>query len=830
MKLIRQSLRNLRREWRSGELGVLLAALVVAVGAISAVGFTTSRINESIRQQSGAALAADVAVSARHGLPADYARIARASGLRTASLLTFASVIKHGDKVQLADIRAATPGYPLRGKIRVADTPFGQSRPADGFPEPGEVWLASRLMAALAVTPGGEVTIGKRSFRVTRVLGSLPDEGQTFTDFVAPALLNQSDIAATGLVGPASRVHYRLLAAGPAAAVKAFSEKIRPDLSQGERLMTVSDANRGMREAVLRAHRFHTLAALTAALLAGAAIALAARQYARRETDTVAILKSLGMRRASILALYVMRLSWLGLIGGALGLLMGYAAQSGLVFLLGDLLQAGLPPPTITGPVLGALGTSVLLLAGFALPPLATLARTPPARVLRREMLPAPISAWLLYGAAVAAVLVLTVWRLGDLRLSAYALGGITGGALLLAGGAWLMVRLLDRIRGRAGTAGRFGVANIARRGPESIAQSVAFGLGLLVLLLLAIVRTDLLAGWRSTLPPDAPNHFFINIQTDQRAAVRHFFRDHGLEVPRLAPMVRARLTAINGRPISETDLDSRQQRWFVNREQNLSWSARLPAGNTLVAGQWWQGTPAVPEVSVAQDTAADMGFKLGDTLTFAVTGEKVTARIANLRKVAWDSFQPNFFLVFSPGALENFPATWITSAYLPPERGRLLVDFVDRFPSVTVLDLNSIMNRVRSLMDQAARAVEFLFGFTLAAGVVVLLAAVQASRRERRFESALLRALGASRRLVFASVTAEFALLGLLSGVLAAAGASFTGWLLATRVFDIPWQLNPWLWISGIAGGVALVTLAGVAATRKVVGQPPVTILRQGT
>lgn len=827
--MLRLSLRSLLREWRGGELSVLLAALVIAVAAISAVGFATSRAERAMRQEAGSALAADVAIRARHPLPADYAQQAQAGGLQTARAVSFASVITAGDRVQLADLNAASAGYPLRGTVRIADEAFGPARVADTLPAPGTIWLSPRLLASLAVTVGEQVTVGHLSLTVTTVLAALPDQGLGFTDLAPAALLNLDDLPATGLVGPGSRVSYRLLAAGPPAAVENFITAMEPALAAGEDLRTVADAGNALRNAVERGDRFLGLAALTAVLLAGAAVILATRQYARRETNAVAVLKAFGMKRRAILGLYALRLLWLGLAGGALGLLLGYAAQAVLGQLVSGLFAQALPAPALLGPAGAALATALLLLGGFALPAIAGLIRTPPARVLRRDLESPPLSAWLLYGGALAAVIGLTVWRLDDLRLASATLGGIAVGVLLLAISAWLLVRLLERLRGRAGTAARFGLANIARRGPESVLQTVAFGLGLLVLLLLALVRTDLLDGWRASLPPDAPNHFLINIQPAQRAGVERFFVKHNLPAPVLAPMVRARLSAVNGTPVSELGYTDGRREWFVEREQNLSWRAELADSNTVVAGQWWQGTPAAPEVSVEAELAADMGFVLGDTLTFDVAGESVTATITSLREIAWDSFEPNFFLLFSPGALDNMPASWITGVYIPADHAPLLVDFLHQFPSVTVFDLDALLGQIRTLMDQASRAVEFVFLFTLAAGVAVLLAAVQASRRERRFESALLRALGGARRLILAGVLAEFTLLGLLAGTLGAAGATLTGWLLATQVFDIAWQLNAWLWPVAILGGVGLVAGAGLAATWRVTRQSPMRVLRRG-
>lgn len=833
MRMLLLSLRSFgralkNRQARAGELTVLLAALVIAIAAISAVGFSTSRVERAVRQQAAASLAADVAIDARHPIPERYAQQAREQRLNTAQLMHFASVITANSKVELVEIRAVSSAYPLRGEVQIADKPFAPGYTTDQLPAPGEAWLSPRLFSSLNIAVGDTINVGRTQLTVTAVIATLPDQGLGFTSLAPTALLNIEDIPATGLVGPASRVSYHLLVAGTPDAVTAYIEHIKPQLADNENLLTLEDANRGLRNAIERTDRFLALAALTAVLLAGAAVALSARQFARRETNAVAILKALGLSRSAILQLYSWRLLWLGMLGGTLGLALGYGAQAVLINLLSGLFNQQLPPPELLQPALTAWATALILLAGFALPALATLARTPPARVLRRELAPPPLAAWVGYGAALLAVFAILFWQLSDWRLAFFTLLGMILGTGLLAVGAWLLVRSLNRLRNRAGTAARFGLANIARRGNESVAQMVAFGLGLLILLLLAMVRTDLLTSWRASLPPDAPNHFFINIQTDQRDAVQAFFRQHELPTPKLYPMVRARLTAVNKVPVGELEFE---EDWFIQREQNLSWSAELPAGNTLVAGKWWQGKPAEPkgepQVSMEADIARELGFEIGERLQFSVAGESVSAEITSLRDIAWDSFQPNFFLVFSPGALNNFPASWITSAYIPPERSPLLADFVEQFPSVTVFNVGAILQQIRTIMDQATTAIEFVFLFSLAAGVVVLLAAVQASRRERRFESALLRAMGASRGLVLAGLAAEFGLLGLLSGTLAGAGATLTSWLLATQVFELPWHFNLTLWLAAIGGGVLLAGGAGLAATWRVTRQTPMTVLR---
>ena len=509
------------------------------------------------------------------------------------------------------------------------------------------------------------------------------------------------------------------------------------------------------------------------------------------------------------------------------GTAIGYLAQSGIAWLLRDLLRGDLPPPSGDAFLLGVV-TAVVVLVGFALPPLLRLKRVPPARVLRRDLEPPPLRYAVVYGLAIGAVLALLYWIVRDPKLVGYVAGGLGATFVLLAVAGWLLVKALAPLRSGVGVAWRYGLANIARRGRDSIVQIVAFGLGFMVLLLLALVRDDLLQDWQRSLPADAPNYFMINIRPDEGAGVEQFFAKAGLPVTELVPMLRARLSAINDVPVERIVFQGERANDFVEREANLSWSATLAPGNKIVAGQWWSDeVRGDPQISVEVDYAERLGLKVGDTLTYDIAGEAVTGKITNLREVRWDTFKPNFFVVFSPGVLETATGTLITSVHVEPQQRPVLVDLVRQFPEVTIIDIEALLAQVRDVMNKASLAVQYVFLFTLAAGLMVLLAAVQATRDERRYESAMLRTLGASRRVVFQGVAAEFIVLGALAGLLAAAGATAVGYLLATRVFDLQYSPDPWVWLIGVAGGAVLVGSAGILAARSVVSHPPMQALR---
>ena len=828
MNTLRLALRSLLRDLRSGEIAVLLLALTVAVASLTAVGFFTSRVSRAVTQQAGEVLAADLRLESARAIDERYDLEATARGLEVARILSMPSVVFVGEQSSLITLRAASQGYPLRGRLKVAERPFGPAQPVDGIPARGEAWADSRLLAKLGAEVGSTLNVGSASFRVTRVLDYRPDQGVGFADLSSTLLINIDDVPATGLIQPGSRVSRAVLFAGDPRPVDTFREWLEVSKQKGERLKAVADASPQIRSSSDRAGRFLSLASIVAVLLSAIAVAMSARRYASRHLDTAALMKCMGASQREVLAQSLVQLGVIAIAVAAAGTALGYLAQTGLAALTRDLVQGTLPPPSPDAAWLG-LATSVAVLVGFALPPMLQLRRAPPARVLRHDLEPPPPGVLAVYGLAAAAVLGLLYGLMRDARLVGYVAAGLGITFVALAAAGWLLVRTLAPLRRGVGVAWRYGLANVARRGRESIVQVVAFGLGLMVLLLLALVRDDLLREWKASLPADAPNYFMINIRPDEGDAVRAFFAERGIGGTELVPMVRARLAAVNGVPVEQMTFTSDRAEGFVERESNLTWAATHGPDNRIVAGQWWRpGDGGGPRASVEQEYAETLGLKLGDALTYDVAGEAISARITSLREVQWDSFQPNFFVVFSPGVLDDVTGTLITSAHVEPGQRPALVELVRRFPEVTIIDVDALLSQVRGVMDKASTAVQYVFLFTLLAGLVVLLAAVQATRDERRYESAMLRTLGASRRVVLAGVAAEFVTIGLLAGLLAAAGAALAGWLLARNVFELAYAPSASVWIAGVFGGALLVGVAGVLAARSAVTQPPSATLRE--
>lgn len=829
MRALRFALLALSRDWRSGELAVLLAALLVAVTALTGVGFFTDRIAQAVQLRAAEVLAADLRLNSTKSPDAAYEVFATENDIQTARTVSFPSVVFFGEESSISAVRAASPGYPLRGRVKISDAPFGPARETDALPGRGEAWLDSRLLARLGAAIGDRVNVGASSFVVTQVLDYRPDQGSAFVDLAPSLLIPLADLDATELLGPGSRATHSVLFAGTPAAVRAFKPLLAERKQEGERLIDVSEESPQIQSSSNRAGRFLNLSAMITVLLAAVAVAMAARRYTQRHLDNVAVMKCLGASQRLVLQVTSIELALIAMIAAIVGSALGYLAQAALAWLLGDLVRADLPPPTFAPAILGA-ATSLAILVGFALPPMLQLKRVPPARVLRRNLEPPPLRYSVSYGLAVAALLGVLFWLVRDAKLVAYVAAGIAVTLAVLYGAGFLLVKLAGRLRGAVGVAWRYGLANLARRGRESVVQVVAFGLGLMVLLLLAVVRNDLLEDWRASLPENTPNFFMINIPADELEQFGQFVEGRGLPKPQLFPMIRARMTAINGRPIEEMRPASDRGRGFAEREQNLSWAKDLQVDNEIVAGRWWREDDfGKPLVSVSTDYEEELGLQLGDKLRFDIAGETLEAEITSFREVQWDSFRPNFFLVFAPGTLDGLAGTWLTSMKLDSEQRKLLVDLVRRFPSVSVFDIDAILAQVRDVIDRASLAVQYVFLFTLAAGITVLLAAIQATRDERRYESAMLRTLGARRRVVLAGVASEFTALGMLAGVLAAIGATVAGWLLATEVFELEYTIDPWVWVIGLVAGAVIVGGAGTFAARNVINHPPISTLREG-
>jgi putative ABC transport system permease protein len=803
------ALRSFRRELRSGEVLVLLAAVILAVAALTEV------------------LAADLRLRSQDPIPDSWREMAAAHELQTADTVSFPTVVFAGDESALTSLLAVTDGYPLRGNVRISDALFSEQRVASGIPAPGEVWADSALLARVGADVGDSLAVGELELRIGAVLTYRPDQSIGFASLAPTLVLNVADIPASGLIGEGSRVRYALLIAGNDEAVRQFDEAIQDLLPDSLRLRSAEESGERAYAAADRAKRFLSLTAVISLLLSAVAVAMSARRFAQRRMDTVALMKSLGATQGFVISVAIVQLVMLGVIGVVIGSVVGFTAEEILSWILADIIQGDLPDPGPM-PVILACGSAMVLLIGFALPSLIQLRNTPPLRVLRHDAMPPAPSRVLVAGLSLAAVAALLYRSVGDPTMLLIMLTGIVviAAALYLVGRG--LVATMGRFRSGVGVAWRYGLANVARRGRASAVQVVAFGLGLTVLLLLTLVRTDLLEGWRRTLDESAPNHFLINIQRSETESVTGVFEARGVTPPDYAPLVRARMTLINGESVKDREYPAEDAQWFVNREQNLSWATYLSSSNELLEGDWWPEDYAGPPlVSIEEEVSMETGLGVGDKLQFEIAGQLLDAEITSVRRINWDSFMPNFFLVLSPGALDDYPATFIAAMHVEDEEKGALVDLVRKHPTISVIDLDSILQQVRGIIEKATMAVQAVFFFTLAAGIAVLFAAVQSTIDERRFESAMLRALGARKRIVFAGVMAEFAALGTAAGVLASAGASILAAVLAVQLFELPYSFNPLLWVVGVAAGLLVVCASGYFAARSAINSAPVDVLR---
>jgi putative ABC transport system permease protein len=830
------------RDWRAGQLRFLLVALVVAVAALSAAGFFIDRLRSGLNRDAHQLLGADLVVVADNPVPAAWREEAQKRGLLVADTLAFPSMAQagQGDGVRsvLVTLKAVSPGYPLRGRVKV-NTDIAQANesigaPAPAAPEPGTVWIDPALATSLDVAVGGSVQLGDKQFRVTQLIAAEPDRGGGFINFAPRVFLALSDMPATNLVQEGSRVGYRLLVAGPGASSKPTQEYgewlkalIKKDNVRGVRIESLEEGRPEMSATLDRADRFLSLVGLLSAMLAAVAVAMAARRFMQRHLDSCAMLRCLGLTQNQVTVIYLVEFLLVGLAGSLLGVLVGFGAHYVLLQLLGSLVAADIPAPTML-PALQGLATGMILLAGFALPPILQLRNVPHNRVIRREAAAPKPAALATYGLGIAAFGALLLWQSNDVKLAGVTGGGFLLGFLVFALIGWLGLQALRPLRNAfPQQSWRFAVTSLRRRPGATVVQVVSLSLGLMALLLLTVVRGDLMSAWRNTMPPDAPNRFIINIQPDQKDAIAARLKDAGVKDVPLYPMIRGRLVAVNGKAITSETYTDERAKGLAEREFNLSTMTELPAQNQVTSGKWSMGGSA-GEASVEEGIAKTLGLKLGDTMRFDIAGSPVEAKVTSLRKLEWGSMRVNFFVIINPAVMADTPQTWITSYHLPKDALAAGNALSREFPNLTIIDVGGILRQVQSVLDQVIQAVEFLFAFTLVSGVLVLYAALMGSQDERRREAGLLRALGATRRQLSQAQLIEFMLVGGLGGLLAATGAGLMGWGLATYQFKFAWTFSPWVWLAGLLAGALCAVIGGWLGLRNVLNHPPLQTLRE--
>ena len=817
--------RMLARDWRGGELGVLIMALVLAVGVVAGISAFTTRLQTALEQESHRFLAADAVVRSGSDLPVAWLQQAQSTGLEQALTLVFPSMVYAGEEnMYLASVKAVSTAYPLRGELTYSAEPFGAVLPAVSGPSMGEVWLDSRLFPLLDVSIGQQVTIGEADFTVTAAARSEPDQGASFYGFGPRVLMHYDDIPATGIVQPGSRVEYRQLYAGLAPAVEAFSAWLKPQLQDGQSLLDVNEGQPGIGSALQRAESFLLLAGSLAVVLAGVAVALAARRFSERHTDYVAIMKSLGATSGSINRLYGSSLLLLGIAATAAGCLLGWAIQALFFQLFADQLPVQPGPSGIRPYAIGS-ATSLVCLLCFAWPPLRRLGQASPLRVLRRDAPMENRRTLADYSIGLVAVTVLMWWYSQDWKLTLAVLAGLAVTVVLGLGLALTLLKGGRLVGMSAGSIWRLALAGLQRRGTANALQVVIFAMAIMLLLVLLLVRTSLIDEWQTQLPEDAPNHFMINIGPEDVQSVDQMLREQNITSEALYPMIRGRIMSVNGIELPRTD-DRQQDR--RQRESNFTWSDTVPTDNRLLAGQWWAPNTQESVVSLEQGFAERLGIELGDKVGFLVGSQPLEATVSSIRELDWQSMRPNFFLVFPPKLLASYPATFMTSFHLEQSDKVFLNRFIRRFPTVTVIEMDIVVEQIRTIVNQVSAAIELVLAVILAAGGLVLVAGVQASVDTRMQESAILRALGARSNLILGGLLIEFATLGLFAGLLATVSAELSVYMLQTWVMDMVYSPSPWVWPVGIGSGMVLIGSLGVFSCRKVVSSPPVALLRE--
>jgi putative ABC transport system permease protein len=829
--------RTLWRDLRSGDLRLLIVAVTLAVAALTAVGFFADRLKGGLQRDARQLLGGDAVVSSDNPTPAAFVEKARALGLSVVGTVGFPTMARASDDqgggAKLVALKVVEPGYPLRGSLRVTNSLEAPDTVTRDIPAAGQAWVDAPLLEALGLKVGDPLLLGDARLTVSAVIVIEPDRGAGFMNFAPRVMINSTDIAATKLIQPASRLSYRMAVAGEDPAVQAFVKwadaQVKPGAAnpvRGVRVESLQSGRPEMNQTLDRADKFLSLVALLAALLSAVAVALAARAFAASHLDDCAMLRVLGLSQRTIASSYAFEFALVGLFASGLGVLLGYGVHYLFVILLAGLVDAALPAATIW-PVMLGMGMGLTLLFAFGLPPVLQLAQVPPLRVIRRDvgnLRPASLGV-LAVGVAGFATLLLVASS--DLKLGLIAVGGFAGAVIIFAVLSWIAVKLLRKSVNES-TAPRWLVLatrQMSARPAYTVVQVSALAVGLLALVLLVLLRTDLIGSWRKASPSDAPNRFVINVMPEQSGAFQQALKTAGVTQFDWYPMIRGRLVAVNGRAISPDNFEEERAKRLVDREFNVSFSAKIPQKNDIVAGRWLDEEQGA--VSVEEGIAKTLNLQLGDTLRFEVGGMQTESRVTSLRKVDWGSMRANFFVIYPVSMLDNVPATYMSAFRAPATKG-FDNALVRQFPNVTNVDMTTTISQVQRVLDQVIRAVEFLFGFTLAAGLVVLFAAVTATREERAREFAIMRAVGARSSLLRQVQRAELAGVGLLAGFLASIVASAVGWALAHYVFEFEWSMSLWVPLLGALAGAVLALAAGWWGLRDVLRRPVVETLRR--
>lgn len=818
------ALKLLFRDGRSGELTILVLALIIAVTSSTAISLFADRLHRTMSTQAAEFLAADLVISSSTLIPEQWLAEARKLNLKQARTAEFSTVLMENDEILLAGIKAVSNFYPLRGHLKATKSDYTEEKTQQKGPKQGEAWTDKRVLSALKLKLGDRLIVGEKSLLIRQIITYEPDKRGDLYSLSPRVMINDADLVATQVLMPGSHVHYFFQFSGETKAIARYSQWIKPHLQVSQRLMDIHEDRPEIGEALNRAERYLGLSSIIVILIAGVAIAMSSRRYSERHFNATAILRCLGCKQNEILGLYFYQFLVLGIIASAIGTLLGWLAQEALFHLLKDLLPAKVVQPSLIAVFIGFV-TGLAILFGFALPPLLRLKKVSPLRVLRRELEPLPTSAWMVYGLALLLISTL-IWRYTqDLKMTQ----AIIGGGLLVTFifGLILYAVLVQcrKILPLLSLSGRLGLQGLVRNPKASVSQILAFSITLLAMILSYTVRTDLLDDWQNQLPDNAPNHFVLNVFPEQVPLFKQQLKQQNINSVNLHPVVRGRLVKINGIAVQQIVSKDSQGERATHRDLSLTWADQLPKDNKTISGQW--NTKQKGQVSVEEKLAKSLNINLGDKLTYTLGSQQLDATVSHIRSVKWDTMKPNFYMVFSPETLAGYATTYITSFYLAEENKNFLNVLVKNFPSITILEVDAMLKQFKAILTQLTTAINYLLYFALLAGFTVLFAAVYSTLDNRVYEGTLMRTLGANRNLLRKAHLVEFILLGLIAGLVAVLMAEAILFALYTYVLHLDYQVNWWLWI-----GIPLISSFCIAVTggwgvKKVVRQSPMVVLR---
>jgi len=826
MNILKMIFKQTWRDARAGDLRLLAIAVVIAVAAVTSVGFLADRVGRALERDAAQMLGADLVVESSVPIPASFIERAESLGLRTVRGWQFPSMVGAEGKLILASIKGVESGYPLRGSLRTAEILGGPEQQTAAAPEVGQVWVDPQVLSQTGLQIGQSIKIGDLSLKIARAITYEPDRGPQFVNLAPRLMLRAEDLMHSGLIAPGSRIGYSFLVAGDLPAVDNFRVWLGGAMTAGQKILSVDEGRPEIRRSLDRAQEFLALVAMLSVLIAAVAVALGARRFGQRHRNSVAVMRCLGATQRMVSAILIGEFVLTGIVASVVGVVIGLGGQGLMVKALGGLLGAELPQAGIE-PALQGLFAGLWLLLAFAWPPLHSLRQVPPSQILRVQQERIPLQSLVGYLLGLSGFSVLMWWVANDVKLGIGLAAGFFVAAALFAGVGVLVLWALSQFREHLKNFPvlRFALAGVVRRRGATIAQTSALAVGMMAILLLTIVRTDLLDGWQRTLPADAPNRFLINIQTDQVKSIEQVLGEAGLTQVTLSPMVRGRLVSVNERVVSALDYEEVRAQRLVQREFNLSYADRLAQPGQIVAGRDLDSGRS--EVSLEIGLAKSLGLNVGDQLVFDVAGESIRMEVTSLRRVDWDSMRANFFAITTSTALKKAPQTWMTAFHLPADRLEVTQNLVKQFPNLTVFDVGAILTQLQTILDKVSVAVQGLFLFSVFAGAIVLAAALSATRDERVREAALLRAFGASRRQLAGAQRIELLAVGALAGLLAASGATLAAWAISHWVFEFDMRFSLWPWFLGLAVCMLGAWLAGAIVLRGVLRSPPLAILR---